>query len=214
MPGEEILLVNPRRRKRRLRRAKTSRRRIVRARRRGGHRIRRRRLRNPRSGGIGRVLSVRGVTSAIVPAAIGAGGALALDVAMAYIPLPGQLQSGWGKTLAQLIGALGLGFIAAKVPFIGTRNAQIGTLGALTIIAYNTIRPLAAQTLGDKVKGLSGLADFTDYTPSMGAYMNPKLGAYMNPAPMLLPGPGGSSPMARKQMGAYMGGNFSDDMFG
>jgi hypothetical protein len=159
------------------------------------------------------MLSVKGATHALVPAVIGAGGALALDIGMAYAPLPAMLQTGWGKTLAQLIGALGLGFVAAKIPFIGRRNAQIGTLGALTIIAYNAIRPLAAQTLGANVKGLSGLADFGDYTPSMGAYMNPRLGAYMNPAPLLLPGPGSSTPMARKQM-AGLAGSYSDDMFG
>lgn len=158
-------------------------------------------------------MSVRGATHVLVPAVTGALGAMALDIGMAYVPLPTQLQSGWGKTLAQLIGALGLGFLAAKVPFVGRRNAQIGTLGALTVIAYNAIRPLAAQAVGDKVKGLAGLADFSDYSPAMGAYMQPRLGAYMNPAPLLLSGPGGSTPMARKQAMAGFAGTYSEDMF-
>lgn len=211
---EEILLVNPRRRKRRLRRGKSRARRSNphrhRARsRRGGFRIRRRRLRNPRMG----LPSLRSIQGEVVPAVIGAGGALALDIGMAYLGnyLPAVLQSGWGRTLAQLGGALGLGFLAARV--VGRRNAQIGTLGALTVIAYNAIRPLAADALGDKVKGLSGLADFGDYTPTMGAYMqNGRLGAYMQPAAALLPGT--STAMGRRQMGAYMGGGYSEDMFG
>lgn len=197
----EILLLNPRRRKRRRKHARKSSRRVHRARRRGGYRVRRRRLRNPRA--FGKSLSVRGITGSVAPAAVGALGALALDIGMAYAPLPDALKSGWGKTLAQLGGALLLGFIAAKVPFVGKRNAQIGTLGALTIVAYNAIRPLAAQTLGDKVKGLSGLADFAD-----GSF-----GAYMNPAALLQTGR--TSPIAR--MGAYMqpqlSGGYSGDMF-
>lgn len=207
---EEILLVNPRRRKRRSRRRHRSRianprRHRARARSRGGYRTRRRRLRNPRM----RMPSIRGITGELMPAAIGAGGAMAVDIGRAYFGnyLPGFLQAGWGRTLAQLGGALGLGYIAAKV--VGRRNAQIATLGALTVIAYNAIRPLVSDAIGDKVKGLAGLADFGDYTPAMGAYMNP--------APMLTAG-GMSTPIARRQMGAYMrsglGGGYSDDMFG
>lgn len=138
---------------------------------------------------------------------------MALDIGMAYLGsyLPSFLQAGWGRTLAQLGGALGLGFAASKL--VGRRNAQIATLGALTVIAYNAIRPLVSDAIGDKVKGLAGLADFGgdfgDYTPAMGAYMNP--------APLLSAG-GSSTPIARRQMGAYMrsglGGGYSDDMFG
>lgn len=190
---EEILLVNPRRRKRRAKRSKWY---SVKAHqrnprhRRGGHKTRRRRLRNPRFG----MPSVKSITGEIGPALIGAVGAMGLDIGMAYLPLPTMLQSGWGKVAAQLGGALALGFIAAKIPGVGRSRAQAATLGALTIVAYNAIRPLAASTIGDKVKGLSGLADFGDFQG---------MGAYMNPAPALLTR---SSPIANAQsgMGAYM----------
>lgn len=204
MPGEEILIVNPRRRKRRRKSSGKRARRRYSARRRGGYRVRRRRLRNPRM--FGRSLSVRGATNAVMPAVVGAAGAMALDVGMAYLPLPAFLQSGWGKTLGQLGGALLLGFVAGKVPFIGKRNAQIATLGALTIVAYNALRPVVAQFAGDKIRGLSGLADFGDYRG---------LGAYMNPAPMLTNSR--RSPLGaymQPQLGAYMGGTYSEDMFG
>lgn len=213
---EQILLVNPRRRKRKSSRRRARSRRAHRAvrahrrrRHRGGFRIRRRRLRNPMGG-----LSVRGATAAIVPAVVGAGGALALDIAMAYIPVPDSFKSGWMKTIAQLGLALGLGWVVGRfVPFVSKRNAQIGTLGALTVIAYNAIRPIAADAIGDKVKGLQGLSDFGDYLPSMGAYMrSPGVGAYMQPAAALLPG---KSPIAARQMSGYgMAGTFSEDMFG
>lgn len=202
---EEMLIVNPRRRKRRSRKSRSARRRY-RSRARGGFRTRRRRLTNPRF----KLPSVGGITRDLIPAAIGAGGALALDVGMAYAGnyLPDQLKSGWGKTLAMLGGALALGYVAAWVPGVGKRNAQIATLGALTIVAYNALRPLAAQAIGDKVKGLNGLADFGDY--EMGAYMNPRLGAYMNAAPALLPSAARSPVAAAQSMGAYMGATGGD----
>lgn len=183
---EEILLVNPRRRKRR-RHANPRRHRRAHARRRKGG-FRRRRLMNPR-------FSVRSVTGEITPAIIGAAGALVLDIGMAYLPLPDMLKAGWGKTVAQLAAALALGFVAAKVPGVTRRTAQVGTLGALTVVAYNAIRPLAAQAIGDKVRGLSGLADFGDFEGNT-------MGAYMNAAPALLP----RSPVVNAQtgMGAYM----------
>ncbi len=206
---EEIILLNPRRRKRaRKSRAHRSHRRH-RARSRGGFRTRRRRLRNPRMG----LPSLRGITGEIMPAAIGAVGAMALDVGMAYTAgyLPDALKSGWGKTLVQLAGALALGYLGARIPGVGRRNAQIATLGALTIVAYNAIRPLAADAIGSKVKGLNGLADFGDYD-GMGAYMNPRLGAYMNAAPALLPGRGSPLVSAQRSLGAYVETN-SADMF-
>lgn len=193
---ELLLLVNPQEKS-------MARRKRRRSRRRGGFKVRSRRIRNPRF----RLPSVGGIGREVTPAIIGAGGALALDIGMAYLPLPDMLKSGWGKTLGLLIGSLGLGFVLARVPFVGRRNAQLMTAGALTIVAYNALKPLLAQTLGDRVKGLNGLADFGDY--QMGAYMQPRLGAYMNPAPALLTS-GAGSPVAAKQMGAYMGATGGD----
>lgn len=209
MPLEEILIANPSRRKRRHRKHGKRHRRLANPHRfhmkRHGGRSRRR-LTNPR-------FTARGVVSTITPAVIGAGGAMLLDVGMAYLPLPTALQSGWGKVAAQVGGALALGFLAGKVRFIGHRNAALFTGGALTIIAYNALRPMIAQAIGDKVKGLSGLADFGDYRG---------MGAYINPAPVLQGSSGvgaylPSGGALRTRMGAYypgMGGTYSEDMFG
>lgn len=194
MFGEEILTVNPRRRKRRRsrnarrsRRAHSKRRRIANPRRGGRFVARRSRRRNPRGLAIP---SFRGVTAAIIPAGTGAVGAIGLDVLLAYVPLPDMLRAGWGRIAIRIAGAIGLGFLAR--PLVGTRNAQLFSAGALTVIAYDVLRTFAGQTIGDKVKGLAGIADFQDYR--LGAYMRPaaalpapngRLGAYMNPAPVL-----------------------------
>lgn len=152
--------------------------------------------------------SVKGISHAIVPAAIGGAGGVALDIALAYIPLPAALQTGWGNTLAKVAGAFGLGWLSSKV--LGAEKAKWVTFGALTIPLYQAIRSLAQQTIGANVKGLSGLADFRDY--SMGAYMKPALGAYMNPGAMIRPGnvlPASTvrTNIAQRQMGAYMRGS-------
>lgn len=190
MPGEEILLVNPRRRKRKSRKA----RRAYSARRRSrGSRVRRRRLRNPRSGFGGSALSIRGAQHAIVPAVVGAAGAMVLDIGMSYLPLPASLQAGWARTAVQIAAALALGAIGGRIPFVGRRNAMLASGGALTVIAYNALKPVVAQAIGDKVQGLGGLADFGDFRglgftsaapllagPRVGAYQRP-LGAYQRP---------------------------------
>lgn len=147
---------------------------------------RRRRLRNPRFGG---KLSVGGIMRQLVPAATGAVGAVGLDVALAYLPIPDQYKTGWLGTGVKIAGAIGLGMLAGR--FVGKEKGKLFTAGALTVIAYQVVRNLASQTLGQSVKGLSGYSDFTDYQiGSLGAYMRPALpapgmGAYMNPAGVL-----------------------------
>lgn len=204
----DLLLVNPRKKRRRRSKArKASRRRrhtahsfAPRRRRRKNprsHRAhRRRRHRNPRFGGI----SMGNIGHMLIPAAIGGVGAIGVDVGLAYLPLPSQLQSGWGNVLAKIAGAFVLGLIGGKV--LGKEKGKLITAGALTVTAATVIRGFASQALGGTVKGLSGYSDYADYR--MGAYMNPApvlsgMGAYMPPA---LPGSGS----AAARMGAYMDG--------
>ena len=174
--------------------------------------MRRRRLRNPRHGG--GALSLRGVVrNAIVPGAIGAGGALALDVAMGYLKpmLPPTLQTGWINTGVKVAGAIALGMVAGR--FLGRERGRIVTLGALTVVSYGVLKEMLASA------GLPGLAGYADYTPyRMGAYMGagtavlpPRRLGYISPAPVI--GGGAMSP----RMGAYMNvapglGDYGDGM--
>lgn len=188
--------ASPRRRRRRSRRASLP---MVAPRRRrraaNVRRIRRRSRRiNPRFSLGG--LSVRGVLSNLAPAAIGGAGALGVDVALAYLPLPDQLKSGWLNTLTRVGAAfavgIGVGMLTDK------RKGQIATLGGLTVIAYDVIKGAVRDNFPD-VKGTGGVADYQDYTvgaymngggapalpaPGTGAYMDPTMG-YMNPAPLV-----------------------------
>lgn len=189
-----------------------------------GSRRRRARHHNP--------FSTRGLSKSIGPVLIGAGGAVGLDVLMAYLPLPTTLQSGWMNILARAAGAVALGFVAGKVA--GRDVGKEVAAGGLVVVAYSGLKQVLAPTLGTSIKGLSGLADFGDYRPAvpaysgqsaamvgggMGAYMVPRMGAYMNPASILTQAGAGASPVRAKQMGAYMraslgnfGGYDSDSM--
>lgn len=162
-------------------------------------RSRRRRI-NPRI--LGKTFSPRGLLNYAIPALTGAAGGIGLNVALAYVPLPEEMKSGWTGALVKTGGAVLLGLGVGTL--FGRKNGVLFTGGALTILAYQILSNLASQAFGDKIKGLSGYQDFTDYQlpSSMGAYMTPALsapsqqmGAYMNPSPVL---------SGYSNLGAYM----------
>ena len=157
--------------------------------------------------------TTREITSMLVPAGIGAVSAVGLDVIMAYLPLPTAIQTGWGNILAKAAGAVGIGVIAGMVT--NKRTGLLVGTGALTVVGYDAVKAALAPTLGTSIKGLSGLADFSDFqSVGVGAYMGQggqPMGAYMNPA-ALLRAPAASAPtpaqtLRAKQvagLGAYM----------
>ena len=172
----------------------------------------RRRLRNPRSGG---GFSTRGlVHNTVVPAAIGATGALVLDVAYSYVSpnLPATFQTGWMAYLAKAAAALGLGYVGMR--FLGRERGKVAMLGAFTVLTYSALR---TATAGMGIPGLSGYSDYTPYP--MGAYIKGPTGTpgiqglgYVSPAAVI-------GPTMSPRMGAYMPsgaanvmGDYSDGM--
>lgn len=125
----------------------------------------------------------------LMPALIGAAGAVGVDVTLAYVApfLPAFLQSGWGRLLAQTAAAVGVGYAVGMA--VDKRTGSAVMAGGLVVTAYSGLRQVLAPTLGGTVKGLSGLADFADYqrsgweggsltqAPALSAYM--QQGAYM-----------------------------------
>jgi hypothetical protein len=173
-----------------------------------GHHKRRHRHHNP--------FSTSSLTGSLMPALIGAGGAIGTDVAMAYAApyLPAMLQSGWANIAARAAVAVGVGYAAGALV-----NKKVGTevaAGGLVVVAYSALKQVLAPTLGTSIKGLSGLADFGDYRPALppglsegsaaqgaglAAYMgraNAGMGAYIQAPRMAARSP--------SQMGAYMAG--------
>lgn len=184
-------IANPRRRRRRRNPiaaiANPRRRRYTRS---VARRSRRRRRSNPRL-----ALSPRGIMNALIPAGMGAAGAVALDVAMNWVPLPAQFQTPMYKNIARIAGAFALGYVSSFV--LGREKAKQVTLGALTVASYTVVRDLVATNFPQI--GLSGtesydMSDLRLGYVSPAARLSPGMGAYMR----------GSMPTPAPGVGAYM----------
>jgi hypothetical protein len=144
----EILLVNPRRRTRRKtttrRRRPAAKRRVTRrknpVRRRAVRKVtRRRRRRNPAPR-----LTARSIQNNLQVASTGALGALGLDIALAYIPLPAQISGGIMGKVVKGLGAIGLG-VVANMAGVSAANATRMTEGALTVQLHGIGKELLTQ---------------------------------------------------------------------
>lgn len=169
----------------------------------------RRRHRNPRFG----IPSVRGIVkTTIMPAAIGAGGALALDVAMGYATpyLPAFLQSKWAMLAVKLAGAIGIGMVASRV--LGRERGRVATLGAATVVVYGAAKSALSQAL-PTVKGLSGYTDFVDYSlpRQVGAYIPNGVGFYSPAATIAPSGVGAYMPPGMHGLEGVDGYNWQSD---
>jgi hypothetical protein len=241
MPGESLILINPRKRKRsrsRRRRSNPKRRMPAalrrywaskRGRRLSNPRRRRRnpmvhaykrrrprfRMRNPRRRSLRRLRNPRGdgLMSTLTAGAIGAGGALLLNVVYGYVNpyLPASLQTGLVQTGVLAVGAVGLGYLVGR--FVSKDIGDDVAFGGLSVVLYNALSTVAQSSGLPITNNLSGYAD---YTPRrMGAYMrgqpntagfrglgyvspapvvraSPRLGAYMRSAPMNVASAGGN----------------------
>lgn len=153
-----------------------------------GRVLRYRRKRNP-VGGIGEF-----VTGQLMPSAIGGGGALLLDVALAVLPIPATLKVGAMAPVVRIAGAVGIGALAGMVTNRKTAN-QIAA-GALTVTMYQIARGFLAKALpAGSVPGLSAPPAF--YDPALPGGMGEYVGD-----PMMLPDGTG--------MGEYVNG--ADDL--
>jgi len=181
----EILLVNPRRRRRATKKRVTRKRRTV-ARKRNPvrrrrsvakRRVTRRRRKNP-------VISARSIQGQIRTASTGALGALGLDVALAYIPLPAAITGGIIGKVTKAAGAIALGIVANKLG-VSASNANRMAEGALTVQIHGIGKELLTQfapgvalsAYMDSDLGYYGSgwnpngADQPDWNAGMGAYL-------------------------------------------
>lgn len=119
-----------------------------------------RRRRNPaRLGGL------RGVTGMTMSALQGAGGALAINTLLNYVPLPVALKSGNGKYIARGLSAVALGVLGGKM--LPGSIAQTMAVGSLTVTLHDLLLVLAAQALPASVK----LGDVGDYDTGVSEYL-------------------------------------------
>lgn len=172
----QLLLANPR--KRRARRATAKKAAPARRRRRSvlatttTKVTRRRYKRNP---------SPRGIMGQVQGAAVGAAGALAVDVAMAKLPIPANLRTGVMGSAMQGVVSIGLGMIVGKFA-----NKKLGTQiadGGLTVALHGAMKSAVGPSVGlagYDDNGLlgwgdSGLLGYQSLTDDLG---------FLNPAPV------------------------------
>lgn len=75
------------------------------------------------------------INDTIMPSAVAAGGALGLDMMMAYLPIPENLKTGPMQHLVKGAGAIGMGMLAGM--FLKPKTAELITTGALTVVIHN-----------------------------------------------------------------------------
>jgi len=164
-----------RRRRRSVRRVRASNPRRSRRTVRVSRRRRARRYSNP--------LNFRGLTGHLMPAVIGAAGALASDVAVGYVAkyLPTMLTTGVARYAVRAAGVFGFSMLAGKV--IGKSKSDTILAAGLTILAYQAMKELLAQY----VPSITPMGDFEEVTlgyidPAMtvGALDYNGAGAYQN----------------------------------
>lgn len=126
-----IAAINPRRRRARRRYASNPKRKSRRARRRSSAR--------------GMLRSKGFIGHTVLPAGIGALGAMGTDLLLGYLPLPSIIQGPAIRPLVRIAAAVGVGMLAGFVT--NKRNAEMMTAGAVTVIMYDTLKGFAKQVM-------------------------------------------------------------------
>lgn len=203
----QIMLINPRRRRKHKKVRATSRRRkrrVLKARKTRRHRrhsitvrsnpiFKRRRRSGRRSGGSSNPLSnpMGYVKNTIIPAGIGAAGALGLDVLLGVLPIPVALQSPTLRPVLRIAGAIGLGYLASMVA--GKSIGEQVTAGAITVTLYDVLKGVVQQAVpsiplsgydydlgymspalqaGDSLSEYVSGMDLNEYVNGMGEYVS------------------------------------------
>ena len=88
-----------------------------------------------------------GIIGTLKEGAIGAGGAVAVEVILSKLPLPAALSEGNGKVAAKVLGGVALGYAVSK---FGKKSALGKTLaqGAVTVALHDTIRNMVGPSMG------------------------------------------------------------------
>jgi hypothetical protein len=106
----------------------------------------------------------------VMPAAIAGMGALSLDVAMGFMPLPENLKSGPLRHVVKGFGAVLLGMAVGMVT--NKRTGDTMALGALTVTAYNAFRELAGTFAPGLTLGYYSAGANAGYDPQLGYYVS------------------------------------------
>ena len=82
-----------------------------------------------------------------IPAVTAAGGALALDVAWAYLPLPENLKTGNLKYIAKAAGAVALAWAADTSGLVTKKTSDAMGVGALTVVFHSALKDMISRAM-------------------------------------------------------------------
>jgi hypothetical protein len=102
----------------------------------------------------------------LMPSAIGAAGALGLDILMGFLPLPPAMKVGPMRTVIKIVGAVGVGMLAGT--FVKRSTAEQIAAGAITVALYDTLKGVVQTAMPTLSLGEADV--FSEY-PSL-AYAN------------------------------------------
>jgi hypothetical protein len=149
----------------------------------------------------------RGIIHMATGAGVGMVGAVGLDYLWQYLStniIPAQYQTGYLGTAVKAGAAIGAGFLASKV--VSKQAAAAGTIGALTVIAYQLVHQMIA-TAAPSAAIASTTTTATPTVAGLGAYMRPSSAlGWVSPGSPLR----GLGRVGR--VGAYMTGNMPPNM--
>lgn len=120
----------------------------------------------------------------LMPAAMGAAGALSLDILMGFLPIPAALTTAPAKYLVKGAGAVGLGIAAGYI--VAPATAHQLTVGALTVVIHEALKNTLQTAMPSLQLGMLG--EFGYVSPGMipsgmQAYLEPPtMGIYMEGA--------------------------------
>lgn len=124
----------------------------------------------------------------VMPAAMGAAGALGLDVLMGFLPIPAALRTGPARYLVKGAGAIGLGIVAGYV--VRPATAHQMAVGALTVVIHEALKSTVRSMVPTLQLGMAEDFSCLEYvSPAMlteqgvSAYLEPpEMGAYLEPS--------------------------------
>lgn len=134
-------------------------------------RLSRRRKRSMRSYRRNPIARMRGfnprtfVNQSLMPAGIGAAGALGLDMLMGMLPLPDALKTPTMRPLVRIAGAVGIGMVAGMITN-RKMGEQVGA-GALTVVLYDVLKGFVQRTMPTLSLGENDYTSLEYYNPAM-----------------------------------------------
>lgn len=102
----------------------------------------------------------------LVPAAVGAVGAVVIDIVAGYLPLPASMKVGNMRYVSKAAVIIALGVLAGKI--VGKKQADMAVVGGLTVMFHGIVKDFAVKNFAG-VMPMAGLAgDGLDlYSPGL-----------------------------------------------